>query len=186
MNTIISGLLQAALSVLLVVQQHPNAPQVTQQQAIAIAGQTIEIATEMQANTVFPGKTNIGIWTTTNDLEGALYLDTNGKYVPNNSSVGLLEGDTSFGDLNGDGYDDAATIVQRTDANGNTTMALAAILNFGKTMFNVADLTLGKNVQVFSHHILSGSVIEFDMQIDAGPRTTYHYQLVGNKLVLLP
>lgn len=178
-------LLQAAAALLLGVQNNPQVPQAAVQQAIATASLTVQMATEAQAISQIHFSVpmnHASIWTTIDDLRQAAYLDVNGNYTPQGTSVGLREADTSFGPLNNDGLDDAAIFVQRTDARGNTTTALGAMINLNGMTFNIADRTLGKNVQIFSHHVVGGGVIELTMNVD-GARATYRYQLVGNELL---
>lgn len=181
----IAVLLQALVALLSGLQNNPQAPQTAVAQGVAITGQAIQLAVQAQAlpkiNFAIPK--NDSIWPNITDLYNAAYLDANGNYEPQGIGVGLVGEDTSFGDLNGDGYDDAAVIVKRTDDSGNTVSALAAMLNQGGIMFNIADVPLGNNIQLFSHHIVQGGTIVLDAQVDALPRATYAYRLAGEQLL---
>ena len=185
MNPSIIALLQAVASLLMLIQGNPQVPQATVRQTVAITTQAIQIYAQAQAmpKINFPITKNDSIWPNIKDLYNTAYLDVNGNYVAQGAGVNIVSEDTSFGDINGDGFDDAAIIVQRTDGNGGATFALAAMLNQGGIMFNIADVTLGSSVQVFSHRVAPGGDIVLDMQIGDQPRATYTYQLFGNALV---
>lgn len=181
----IATLLQLMGTLLLGVQNNPNASQAAMQQAITTGSRAVQLVVQTEAMPTigFPIPKNSTIWPNIEDLRNAPYLDSNGHYTPDGTGVSLVETDTSFGDMNLDGFDDAAVVVQTTDNAGNTSFALAAMLNQGGIMFNIGDLPLGKNVQVFSHHVVQGGSLVMDMQIDNLPRATYQYQLVGTQLM---
>jgi len=159
------------------------------QQAIAVANQTVQLATQATTNVPFAEPKTSGFWINIDELAQAPYLDASGNFAQLGTDVNLIEADTSFGDLNNDGYDDAAVIVEQATAGnasapgGATDYALATVLNQSGSLFNIADLALGPNVQIFSHHIESGGIVDLDMQIGSQPRATYQYQLVGNRLM---
>jgi hypothetical protein len=175
-------LFQLATSLLLAVQQNGQLPQDVRQHMVLVAEQAIQISTQAQAVINFPVPQNSSIWPNVTELLSAPYIGLDGKYVQQGPTLTVLNGYTSFGDLNGDGVDDAAVIVQRTDANGNVSFALAAMLNQGGILFNIADLPLGNTMpQIFDHSIQNGT-IALDMQIGNQPRSITHYVLFGDLL----
>ena len=176
---------QALVVMLTALANNPQATPAELQQGIMKASQTIQLNYQIQAmaKIPFPIPRNKSNWMNIDDLATAPYLDTNGIYTQLGTGVALVEEDTSFGDLNGDGLDDAAVVVQKTDVSGHTTIALAAMLNQNSIPFDIADVTLGKNVKIFSHHVISGGTLVLDLQIDNNPRATYQYQLVGIQLM---
>ncbi len=155
-------------------------------QTVALASRVIQLEAQVQAapEITFSIPQNTSIWPNIVDLTNAAYLNAEGGYSPMGSEISLNEATVSFGDLNGDGLDDAALIVNQTPGSGTSTYALAAMLNQGGVMFNVADAELGQNVTVYSHKIANGAII-LDMQIDNQPRATYTYRLLGNTLILV-
>lgn len=205
MNASMIALFQVLVSLILSLQNSPKTTPAMVQAVAAITKQAVQISNQVQAMgtgtaVMAPGVTPTTtstaslvttasaptgtIWTSITQLRNASYLDANGKLTPLGTGVALVESDTSFGDLNNDGYDDAAVIVQSTDSQGNTTFELAAMINQKNgTVANVADISLGKNVQVFSHHVESAGVIVLNAQIGNQPAATTTYQLVGNQLM---
>lgn len=181
----LAALLNLTAALLTGVQNNTQTSPAAAQQAVAIANQTVQLSTQAMATIPFAVPRKSGIWTNIDDVKSAPYLDFTNRYTPLGKAVSLIEEDTSFGDLNNDGFDDAAVVVQRTDANGATTIALAAVLNQSGSMFNIADLPLGKTVEIFSHHVISNGIIELDIQADGGSRAIRHYQLIGNQIVEL-
>ncbi len=171
MISTVALLLQLAASLLTGAKNNPS-PQI-----VAVAAQTIQLSTQAlafaQGQINFPVPQNASIWPTVAELQVAPYVDARGGYVQLGAGVQLDSATVSFGDLNGDGYDDAMVIVKRMKANGSTESDLAAMLNQGGIMFNIADTPLGDNVHVESHHIKNGEFI----------LNTNHYVLLGNQLL---
>jgi hypothetical protein len=94
------------------------------------------------------------------------------------SGVTLLQQYTSFGDLNHDGADDAAVILAKPStaggAEGGESYFLAAMLNQGGVMFDIAELPLGSTANINSHQIASGTIILGSNQ----------YKLLGTDLLM--
>jgi putative hemolysin len=98
-----------------------------------------------------------------------------------------------FGDLNGDGLEDAAVIL--TTQNGGTGhfFELAAVLNRGGQPENVSMVSLGDRVGIEAGRI-EGGVITLDMRVQgpndpmccASQPETRRYQLQDDQLVRLP
>jgi hypothetical protein len=140
---------------------------------VNIAGNAIQIVTQATAQIPFTVTQNNSIWPNIDGLYNAPYRDAKGNWVRLGSTVSLLAQYTSFGDLNNDGFDDAAVIVNKPAADGNPRYFLAAMLNQGGIMFDIAELPLGKKININSHRVTSGQII-----ID-GKR----YELWGNKII---
>jgi hypothetical protein len=181
-STTIATFLQLIASLLISVQHNPALPPSTVEAAIGVGSRGVQLSTQALAKIPFPVPQNDSIWPNAADLAQAPYLDAQGNYAPLGPGLQLLTGDASFGDLNGDGLDDAAALVARTSADGATTISLAMMLDQGGILFNIADVPLGKTVQVYSHHVVSGAAV-IDMQIDGEPRTTASYELLGNAII---
>jgi hypothetical protein len=182
MTTSLTTVFQLIALLLSAAHNNPQATPAMLQEITAISNRAVQIDAQMKAapKITFNVPKNSSVWPGSDDLYHSAYLDPQGNYTQLATGVALVGSDTSFGDLNGDGFDDAAAIVQRTDDAGTTTIALAAMLNQGGVMFNIADLTLGKNVQMFDHHVVDGVVV-LDMQVDNQPRALVKYQLVGKE-----
>jgi hypothetical protein len=183
----IATLLQLATSLLTSVQNSSHVPQTIQEQAISLSSQAIQQGVQLWVTPLinFPTPKNNGIWPNITDLYNAAYISPDGGYTPLGTGVALVGEDTSFGDINGDGLDDAAVIVQRTDRTGKTNFALAAMLNQNGDMFNIGDAQLGSNVQVFSHHVVQGGNIVLNMQAGNNAAQTSTYELLGDQLIKL-
>lgn len=182
----LATLLQVAATLLLGVQHNPSASPAMMQQAIAAANRTVQLATQATTEVPFAEPQTSGLWINIDELAQAPYLDASGKYAQLGTTVNLIEADTSFGDLNNDGHDDAAVIVQQSapsNGSGAAGYALAAVLNQNGSLFNIANMPLGPNVQIISHEIVSGGIIELKLQIGNQPPATYQYELVGNQLM---
>ena len=179
MNTAIAALLQVTAMFLLGVQHNPNASLAAQQQAVSVGNQVVQMSTQALANISFPVPQNDNAAPNIKDLQNAPYLAASGKWVRLGQGVTLVSSSTSFGDLNGDGFDDAAVLVQRSLPDGSSDFALAALINQGGILFNIADAPLGTSVQIFSHTIQSGEFV-VDMQVKGRTRSVRHYDLLGN------
>jgi hypothetical protein len=103
----------------------------------------------------------------------APYIDAPGHWTRLGNTIQLFTGDTSFGDLNHDGLDDAAVIVNRPSSNGTPNYFLAAMLNQNGIMFNIADFPLGTNIDIASHSIVQGTIL----------LNSNSYELLGNTII---
>lgn len=188
MNTsTIAALLQLVASLLTGAQHSVVMTPSTTQATVAIASRAIQLTAQVEA------MPKIGFAIPPNDsnapsiknLLQTAYIDPTGAYVPTvNSDVDVVQEDTSFGDLNADGFDDAVTVVERSDSAGNTTFALATMLNQGGMMFNINDVPLGSTVQVYSHNIVQGGDLVINMSINNAAAQTSTYYLLGDQLLL--
>jgi len=131
-----------------------------------------EIVEQAKNPVNFAVRENSSIWTNITDLLSAQYLDAKGNWVRIGSGVSLLSEYTTFGDLNNDGFDDAAVIVNKPGADGAPHIFLAAMLNRGKTLFNIADFPLGNSVHITSHQVTNGKIV-----LDGNK-----YELLGREL----
>ncbi len=180
MNTSIIVLLQLATSLLLAVQHNSQLPQDVRQRMVLLAEQAMQVSAQAGATIDFPVPQNSSAWPNVTELGSAPYIGIDGKFVRQGPTLTVLNAYTSFGDLNGDGVDDAAVIVKRTDGMGATSFALAAMLNQGGILFNIADVPLGNTEpQIYDHNIQNG-IVTLDIQVDGQPRTVAHYALFGN------
>jgi hypothetical protein len=179
MSTAIAALLQITATFLLGIQRNPSASLAAQKQAVLAGSQVVQVATQDLANINFPVPQNDSIWPNVKDLENAPYLNVSGQWIRLGQGVQLISSSTSFGDLNGDGLDDAVAVVQRSLPNGSMDFALAAFINQNGILFNIADAPLGTSVQVYSHSI-QNSESAIDMKADGQTRAVRHYGLLGN------
>lgn len=169
-------LLQLVASLLTGAQHNANLTPGATEATIAIASQAVQLTAqaEVMPKIAFAIPPNDSNDPDMKDLMHSAYLDAAGNYVPAGSTVNFDTGNVSFGDINQDGFDDAAVIVQQADMNGNTTEAIAAMLNQGGIMFNIADYPLDGNPQITSHNIIQGG----DIVINSST-----YSLVGDQLI---
>ncbi len=167
--TSLLALLQAAAS-LLTAAQSPAATAAIQQGAVKFGNNAVQVVTQAAAPINFTVAKNDGIWPNISDLMRAPYIDAAGHWAPLGKTVRLVQKDTSFGDINNDGLDDAAVVVNRPSADGSANYFLAAMLNQGGIMFNIADFSLGTHANITSHSIKDG------MMLLDGNR----YELLGN------
>lgn len=174
MTATILAMLQT-VAALLAGAQAPNTSLAAMQRAINDAEQTLQVIAQAEAKIPFSVKKNDGIWPNIQDLANSPYLDADGNYVPLGQGVKLVEADTSFGDLNADGLDDAAVIVDKPTPSGTPNYYLAAMLNQNGILFNIADLPLGTSTNIIAHSIKDGQII-----LDGA-----HYELVGTALIKL-
>jgi hypothetical protein len=129
------------------------------QQAVNFGSNAVQVVTQAAAPIGFPVPQNNSIWPNVEDLVKAPYIDAPGHWVPIGQTVKPLFEDTSFGDINNDDLDDAAVIVNRPSSNGAANYFLAAMLNQGGIMFNIADFPLGPSVDITSHSIVGETVL---------------------------
>lgn len=165
------ALLQLAASVL-VSAQNPKMVLTMRQQAVQLGSNTVQLVTQAAAPIGFDVPKNNSIWPTAKDLMDAPYVDGPGHWARFGSTVQPLLQYASFGDLNDDGADDAAVIVNRPSVGGRPHYFLAVMLNQGGILFNIADVPLGSTVNVASHSIANGAVL-----LDSRK-----YNLLGNEL----
>lgn len=182
-TTVVALLLQMTASLLSGAQHNPDLSPTTTAKIAAIGAQAIQLAAQAEADARigFAVPKNPGIWPNVSELVRSAYLNGNGDYVPEGADAALEQQTISFGDLNGDGLDDAAAIVD-LKKNGSTEAALAVFLNQGGVMYNIADLPLGGAVTVYSHRIMDG-VLTIDMQPAGHARATSTYALEGIRIV---
>ena len=172
--TTIAGLLHAALLLLSGVKSAGNAvAPAAAQKAVYFAGNAVQLAAQAEAPVGFAVAQNDGVWPNMKDLTDAPYRNASGKWVRIGDGVQLIEGGTSFGDLNHDGRDDAAVIVEKAMPGGAQEHFLAAMLDQGGIMFDVAETPLGGASFAVLSHGISGGVATIN-----GSR----YELVGNRL----
>ena len=184
MNTsTIVTLLQVTASLLSFAHGNAALPASTTARIAAIGNQAVQLVDQQMAVIPFSVVQDNSIYPNANDLLNAPYLNAAGEYAPlNNQTVQLDQSSISFGDLNGDGLDDAAAIVYRSATPGGSAQAaLAFFLNQNGIMFNIADRTLGASTTVYSHNITNGELV-IDMQVAGEPRGTFTYSLVGNQI----
>ena len=156
--TTILAMLQSAVSLLSLAQGNQTTP-VMAQKAVDLAENAVQAAVQAKAPLNFAVKENDGIWPNVDDLLNAPYLDSNNNWVPLGQTVSLVTESISFGDINNDGLDDAAVVVNKPGADGSANYFLAAMLNHGKILFNIADAPLGKSVNVDSHRVVDGKIL---------------------------
>ncbi len=164
-------MLQSAASLLSFAQGSQATP-VMAQKAVNLAGNAIQAVVQAKALVNFTVKENDGIWPNVDDLLNAPYLDSNGNFVTLGRTVELVTESISFGDINNDGLDDAAVVVNKPGTDGSAHYFLAAMLNHGNILFNIAEVPLGNSVNADSHRIVDGKIL-FDGK---------KYELFGKEL----
>ena len=184
MNTAIALLLQAATSLLMNIGQNASMPYAVRAQAVLVAEHAIQISTQAGAapSIGFSVPKNTSIWPTIGDLAQTAYRATDGSWMRLGQNVQLVSPSVSFGDINSDGVDDAAVVVEQIAADGSARYALAAMLNQDDILFNIADMPLGASVEVYSHAIENNQIV-VDMKVGDAARASYRYELLGNQLI---
>ena len=153
-----------------------------------MASHVVQMSTQATAVIPFTVAKNDTPYPDYADLVNSPYLDVNGKYVQlgASSTVKLENYYISFGDLNGDVVDDAAVLVKRFANDGSVSYAIAAMLNQGGILFNIADYPLGNTFPTInSHEIVQGGNFVLNTQLPGEPAVTSTYQLVGNQWMKL-
>ncbi len=187
MTQSVLALLQTATALLAVLQGNSALPAKTQQQFINSAAQAVQLAVQTSVDTPdFQQTKNSDIWANYKDLLNSKYLNYDGERVVLGRGVELESGNMSFGDVNGDNRDDATVIVKQDAPNGGQRYALAAMINQGGIMFNIADEPLGPNVQIFDHRVLDQGKFKLEIQTASGPKEIRYYKLVGTQWLRLP
>jgi hypothetical protein len=131
--------------------------------------------------------------------QGGVARLTDGQYeqeiVPGSASkitILMMPDKVAFGDLNGDGVDDAAVILASSGGGSGTFISLEAVINEAGTPKDVASASLGDRVQINSV-VIAGGKVTVDM-ITHGPddplccpsvQTTRTFQLQNDTLVEL-
>ena len=175
-------LLNLATALLLRTQQTPALSPSSTLAIVGVANRSVQLAAQAAAPIGFTVPHNTDIWPTIEDLMQAAYLSPGGAYIHEGPFATLVQSTVSFGDLNGDGLDDAAGIVDLSNAGSKPMPYLAMFLNQNGVMFNIADLPLGASTTVYSHSIMGG-VLTMDMQIAGQPRSTSTYVLWGDRIM---
>lgn len=125
-------------------------------------------------------------------LHNGIYKE---KIVPDSSTelVVTLSDKMAFGDLNGDGLEDAAVILIINPGGSGTFRYLAAVIDQNGAPKNVASQLLGDRVKVKSLSINSEEItVEMIKHRPSDPlccptlETTQAYRLQGDKLVIVP
>ncbi len=186
MNASIVALLQITAALLTGIQGNAAVPSSTAQQVVTMASHVVQVSTQATAVIPFTVPPDPSIYPSYDDLVNAPYLDTSGTYVQlgASSTVKLEDDYISFGDMNGDGFDDAGVVLKRFAPDGSVSYALGAMLNQDGIMFNIADYPLGSTLPAIqSHMIAAGGDYVLNMQFSGMPAATFTYQLVGNQLL---
>ena len=165
------SLLQAAASLLVSAQSEPSLQ--AKIAAVHIGSKAVQTVVQETADIPFAITPNDSAAPTAKEVVNAPYRDAFGKWTKLGSSVKLMEQYLSFGDLNYDGSDDAAVVVNKPDAKGGAHYFLAAMLNQGGIMFDIAEAPLGSTINITNHRVASGEIV-----LDGA-----HYELLGEELL---
>ncbi len=98
----------------------------------------------------------------------------------------------AFGDLNGDGTEDAAVILVSSGGGSGVFYDLAVVIDENGTLTNIAVDSLGDRVQIKELQVTDGEIVvsllthaPSDPLCCATQNTILHYQLVGDQLTLV-
>ncbi len=186
MQSLIAELLKVSMSLLLAVQGNPQMPDKLVNQFLASVSQAIQLSSQVlnydEKNQQIASKS---IWPNYEQLLSAFYLSRDGKRVHLNNGVWLAEDSLSFGDINEDGIDDAVVILKMDDEKGERNYWLGAMLNKAGVLFNIVNTPIGKNIEVYSHHV-EFEQFTIDMKVDSAARKIYHFKLLGNEFKEIP
>ncbi|MFA6354386.1 MAG: hypothetical protein WCX12_01725 [Candidatus Paceibacterota bacterium] len=181
MQNLIAELLKVSMSLLLAVQGNPQMPDKLVNQSLTSVSQAIQLSSQVlsydERNHPVASKS---IWPNFDQLLSASYLNRDGKRVALGDGVRLADSFLSFGDLNEDGLDDAVVVLKMDDGKGGIDYWLGAMLNKAGVLFNIVNKPIGKNVEIYSHHVESGQ-FTVDMKVDPSARKIYRFKLVGSE-----
>ena len=128
-------------------------------------------------------------WNTPDRFEHRVKL-VNGKYehqgpygVTDHEEVEM--GKTAFGDLNGDGKNDAAVILYHNTGGSGTVTQVAAVLDVNGQPQHIASRNLGDRTEIKKLTIKKGIIFVTvdNPRFFPGQKKTVKYRLVGNKLI---
>ncbi|RJQ28584.1 hypothetical protein C4571_03520 [Candidatus Parcubacteria bacterium] len=188
MESLIVGLLQATFVFLSTIQANASLPDGALDRAVNYGSQVVQFSTWV-LETNPPAARTVPVVTAPriSDVLGARYLKSGNRVFIGPYEGGkleLLQGYTSFGDLNYDNLDDAMTVIRDRKTDGKESYHLAAVLNFGGDFFNIATLDLGEKLEMWSHDVTYGRFTA-EMKIENGEKKTHAYKLVGKRLMSL-
>ncbi len=177
MNTALS-LLQAAAVLLQTLVAHPQTDTSTQNRIVATAGNAIASAYQIASQERPQLRFSMGNqYPTIEDIRRMYVIDDAG--VTHLASQVVREQYTSFGDLNGDNFDDIVVIAQYAP-NGPLyavpfVNTVGSIVQKGNTLVAMAGTT------ITSHHVDNG-IFEVTTRSSAGVEAILHFKLVKNQL----
>jgi len=178
MINLASQLLGVATSLLLAIQGQPNMPADVSANALRLASQSIQLSSLVVIyDTGKAQAPSTNIWPSSNRLANSKYLDRSGNLVSPGGPIAVMDSYTSFGDLNGDGLDDAAVIIREVDE-----YVLAGMVNQSGILFNVGRLPLGKSLFMYDHRVVDG-IFNLDVKLGEGVRKVFKYKLLGGKFI---
>lgn len=184
MTALLISLLQLTAALLTNAAHNPSITPEEQVRVISTAGMAIQFAVEASGSQSVPGGDG-NIWPNYSQLLRARYLTAGGSRVPLGGEVKLDNGTISFGDINGDGLDDAIVVVVRSlPGSSEYQPAFAVMLNQGGgNLFNIGDFPLPKGYILFDDHHIENRQFNADMKLPDATRRMYHYTLVGMELL---
>ncbi len=181
MNSAFS-LLQTALVLLQTISANPTADVQMQQQAIATAANSIASAYQLaMVQGVLPKFARGNQYPTIEDVRTFAFVDSKGvRHTPGDGVARIVESSVSFGDINGDNFDDVAIVVHYASG-GN--YYLVPLINQVGALKQFGSVLLGKNIEVVRHEIDYATVTY--VVRDASGERTVRYKLSGSGLKLL-
>ncbi len=133
---------------------------------------------------------NSPLWGTFALTNGIYYrTSTEPNASPDNYSTKLF-GSTAYGDLNGDGIEDAVVILQTHNGGNGDTKELAALLNQNGQPYNVSTIDIGSVAAVEALQIQAGEILVTERTL--GPNdplccpsqlTTLRFHLQNGQLI---
>ena len=157
--------------------------------ALNTGGAGIALTVDMLKNAQYGGIYDTAVQLTDGHYEGKPFVE-GGASRPR---VDFLDDFYAFGDLNGDGVDDAAVFLAENSGGSGVFTYVAAVLNLSSTPVNVGTAVLGDRSNLISVKIEDG-IIAVDM-VTQGPNdpmccatleVVKSFKLDGDKLVELP
>jgi hypothetical protein len=172
-------LLQLAISLLTRASTDVALTSVAREALVARASQAIQLAAYQASGTTAPGADGSNLSPSYDQLMRASYLTPMGTRVALGPQLRILSGQISFGDLNGDGLDDAVVAIQTKFGLDRARTFLAPMVNMGGgTLFNVSVAEIPDGSEIFLHRI-EGGAFTTDIKAPNAERRLYHYKLFG-------
>jgi hypothetical protein len=175
-------LLQASSLLLDTVRLHPDIDTRLQHQIVATVGNAMTLS--VQSLLSQPGATSFvrkNAYPTIEDVRNFSFVDNRGIRRFSFDGMNILEQYTSFGDMNGDNFEDVLAVVQYEPGG---SYYLVPLLNRVGFLVQTNIVSLGNPVSISQHHIDNG-VIDLTVVYPNGSRA-FRYRMIDSVFTTVP
>jgi hypothetical protein len=180
MQTLVLSILQLSATLLLGAKHSTSISPALRERAIMTAHEGTAIAEYAMAQKFQPTNPR-NLAPNIEKLRAAEYVKADGTWAHLSKTFQLDERYTSFGDIDHDNLDDAATILVESTPT-QTTYSVVALANIAGPLVEVARLSLTGAPTIYDHHIIQQK-LNLDMQAGNTARKIQKYTLDQNQLV---